>query len=91
MSGITIYCHQTNKQFVHSDILKENNKRLYINFVKRAMAKEIPVDQVTLDLENIKESSKDEDVSLGNVFTERVSALMKHRDVDTVLSDQQHM
>ena len=64
-------------------------KRLYINFIKRAMAKEIA--QVTLDLENIKESSKDEEVSLGDVFTERVSALMKHKDIDTVLSDQQHV
>ena len=53
------------------------------------MAKETT--QVTLDLENIKESSKDEKVSLGDVFTERVSALMKHRDIDTVLSDQQHV
>ena len=46
--------------------------------------------QVTLDLENIKESNKEE-VSLGDVFTERVSELMKHRDIDTVLNDQQHV
>ena len=46
--------------------------------------------QITLDLENIRESNKDEK-SLGDVFTERVSALMKHRDIETVLSDQQHM
>ena len=52
------------------------------------MAEEAP--QVTLDLEHIKESA-DEKSSLGDVFTERVSSLMKHRDVDVVLSDQQHM
>ena len=51
------------------------------------MAKE----DITLDLENIKESDKDEKASLGDVFTEKVSELMKHRDIDTVLSDQQHM
>ena len=53
------------------------------------MAEEAP--QVTLDLEHIKEESKDETAALGDVFTERISSLMKHRDVDAVLSDQQHM
>lgn len=49
------------------------------------------VSQVTLDLEHIKESKKDEQPALGDVFTKRVSSLMKHRDIDAVLSDQQHM
>ena len=55
------------------------------------MAEEAPCDQVTLDLEHIKEESKDETTALGDVFTERIASLMKHRDVDAVLSDQQHM
>lgn len=55
------------------------------------MAEEAPHDQVILDLEHIKEESKDENSSLGEVFTERISSLMKHRDIDAVLSDQQHM
>jgi len=47
--------------------------------------------QVTLDLEHIEESEKDEKPTMGDIFTERVSSLMKHRDIDTVLSDQMHM
>jgi len=49
-------------------------------------------DQVTLDLEQIEETKKDAaKSSLGNIFADRVESLMKHRDVDSVLDDQQHM
>lgn len=47
--------------------------------------------QVTLDLEHIKETGKEENVPLGDLFTDKVASLMKHRDIDTVLNDQQRM
>jgi len=47
-------------------------------------------DQVTLDLEQIEEE-EDAKPTLGDIFTDRVESLMKHRDIDSVLDDQHHM
>jgi len=47
-------------------------------------------DQVTLDLEQIEEK-EDAKPTLGDIFTDRVESLMKHRDIDSVLDDQHHM
>jgi len=47
-------------------------------------------DQLTLDLEKIEEK-EDTKPTLGDIFTDRVESLMKHRDIDSVLDDQHHM